>query len=203
MILFMFRYFIYVLLSLCFVVYAYMCATMLVIDSLRYSWKKFHSSWVSAGHCHITILHILGSGHDKMLLNNHRSHFTNFIDVFHDLTKSGRDNGIAVNPWLSQQQIVWGIRVNDVACHLESQVPNLASKFDLFHQARTISVKAINGSLSGAQSMGGDAQVLHDLVGRNAQRRPLIDLKAAHLRRSDIPCEIQVSIIFSLDLHII
>ena len=39
--LFMFQYFIYVLLSLRLVVYAYMCATLLVIGSLRYSWKRF------------------------------------------------------------------------------------------------------------------------------------------------------------------
>ena len=29
---------------------SYMWAILLIFDSLRYSWKRFHSSWVSAGH---------------------------------------------------------------------------------------------------------------------------------------------------------
>jgi len=62
MILFMILYFVYVIISLSLVVYAYMCAILLIIDSLRYSWKRFHSSWVSVGRRHITIFHILGSG---------------------------------------------------------------------------------------------------------------------------------------------
>ena len=62
MILFMIQFFIYVILSLCLVVYAYMCAILPVIDSLRYSWKRFHSSWVSAGHRHVPVFCILGSG---------------------------------------------------------------------------------------------------------------------------------------------
>ena len=62
MILFIFHYFIYVILSLLLVVYAYMCAILLVIGSLRCSWKRFHSSWVSAGHRHIPVLRILRSG---------------------------------------------------------------------------------------------------------------------------------------------
>jgi len=57
-----FQYFIYVILSLRLVVYAFMCAILLVVDNLRYSWKRFHSSWVSIGHRHVPILHILGSG---------------------------------------------------------------------------------------------------------------------------------------------
>jgi len=44
------------------VVCAYMCAILLVIDSLRYSWKRFHSSWVSAGHRHVPVFRNLGSG---------------------------------------------------------------------------------------------------------------------------------------------
>jgi len=58
----MIQFFIYVILSLSLVVYAYMCAIMLVIDSLRYSWKRFHSSWLSAGHRHVPVFRILGSG---------------------------------------------------------------------------------------------------------------------------------------------
>jgi len=62
MILFMIQFFIYVILSLRLVVYAYMCAILLIIDSLRYSWKRFHSSWVSTGHRHVPVFRILGSG---------------------------------------------------------------------------------------------------------------------------------------------
>jgi len=58
----MFQYFIYVLLSLRLVVYAYICAILLIVDSLRYSWKRFHSSWVSIGYRHVPVLSILGSG---------------------------------------------------------------------------------------------------------------------------------------------
>jgi len=62
MILFMIQFLIYVILSLCLVVCAYMCAILLVIDSLRYSWKRFHSSWVSAGHRPVPVFRILRSG---------------------------------------------------------------------------------------------------------------------------------------------
>jgi len=55
-------FFIYVILSLRLVVCAYMCAILLVVDNLRYSWKRFHSSWVSTGHRHVPVLRILGSG---------------------------------------------------------------------------------------------------------------------------------------------
>ena len=60
MILFMIQFFIYVILSLCLVVCAYMFAILLVIDSLRYSWKRFHSSWVSAGHHHVLVIPYFG-----------------------------------------------------------------------------------------------------------------------------------------------
>jgi len=51
-----------ILLSRCLVVYAYMCAILLIIGSLRYSWKRLRSSWLSVGHYHVPILRILGSG---------------------------------------------------------------------------------------------------------------------------------------------
>jgi len=42
MILFIVQFFIYVILSLRLIVYAYIYAILLVIGSLRYSWKRFH-----------------------------------------------------------------------------------------------------------------------------------------------------------------
>ena len=70
--------------------------------------------------------------------------------------KGGRDYRVAVNPWLSQQQTVGRISINDVTRYLRSQVSDLASELDLFHQTCTISVEVINGSLSGTQPMGGN-----------------------------------------------
>jgi len=116
--------------------------------------------------------------------------------------KSRWDDGVVMNPWSSQQQIIWGVSVNDIACHLGSQVPNLAPKFDLSHRARTIGVEIIDDSFSGTQSVGGDPQVLHDSTGHNAQHESWINLNATHFRWSDIHCIIQMSIMFFLDLHI-
>ena len=44
----------------------------------------------------------------------------------------------------------------------------MASEFDLSHRVCIIGVEAIDGSLYGAQSVGGDPQVLHDPAGHNA-----------------------------------
>ena len=46
---------------------------------------------------------------------------------------------------------------------------DLTFEFNLSHWARTIGVEAVNGSLSGAESVSGDSQVLHDPVGHDAQ----------------------------------
>jgi len=67
-----------------------------------------------------------------------------------------------MNPWSSQQQIVWGVRVNYVACYLESQIPNLVSELNLSHRVRTIGVEAIDGCLGYTQLVRGDPQMLHD-----------------------------------------
>jgi len=75
---------------------------------------------------------------------------------------------------------VGGIDVNNIACHLRDQVLHLAPKFDLSHRAHTIGIETIDGSLSGAQLVGGDIQVLNDPAGHNVQRRPWINLNAAH-----------------------
>ena len=86
-----------------------------------------------------------------MLFSNQRFHFSIFIRVFHYLMKGGRDYRVAVNPWLSQQQTVGRISINDVTRHLRSQVSDLASELDLFHRACAISLEAINDSLSSTQ----------------------------------------------------
>jgi len=41
-----------------------------------------------------------------ILFSDQCSYFTIFIGVFHDLMKSRWDDGVAMNPWSSQQQIV-------------------------------------------------------------------------------------------------
>ena len=64
--------------------------------------------------------------------------------------KSGWDDGVVVNPRSSQQQIVRGVSVNDITCHLSSQAQNLKPELDFFHQARTIGVEVIDSHLSGA-----------------------------------------------------
>jgi len=70
---------------------------------------------------------------ERMPFDNQRSHISIFINIFHYLMKSGWDDDIAVNPWSSQQQIVRGVGVNDITCHLEFQVPNLTPEFDFSH----------------------------------------------------------------------
>jgi len=81
-----------------------------------------------------------------------------------------RDDEVVVNPRSSQQQVIRSVSVNNIAHHLESQVPDAEFEFDFFHQMCTISVEAVNGSFSGAQSMRGDSQVLHDPAEHDAQR---------------------------------
>jgi len=79
-----------------------------------------------------------------MPFGNQHSHFFIFTNVLHHLMKSGWDDGVAVDPTSSQQQIIRGVGGNDITCHLESQVPNLTSELDFFHRARTIGVEAID-----------------------------------------------------------
>ena len=50
--------------------------------------------------------------------------------------------------------------------------------------------------------MSRDAEVLHDSAGHDAQCGPWIYLDAIHLRRSDITCKVQGSIMLPFDLHI-
>jgi len=64
--------------------------------------------------------------------------------------KNGWDDGVAVNPRSSQQQVIRGISVNDVTCRLRFHVPNLTFELDFLHQVHAIGVEAINGCLSGA-----------------------------------------------------
>jgi len=56
-----------------------------------------------------------------MPFSNQRSHFPLFINVFHHLIKSGWDDGVAVDPRSSQQQVVRGISVN-IALDLRSPI---------------------------------------------------------------------------------
>jgi len=115
--------------------------------------------------------------------------------------KSVWDDDFAMNPRLSQQQIVQGASVNDITCHLWFQFPNLTPKLDFFHQL-TIGIEAMNGCLSGTQPMDGDPQMLHDLAGYNAQCRSCINPNMTHFRWSDIPCVVQESVMLPFDLHV-
>ena len=92
-----------------------------------------------------------------MSFGNQRSDFPTSVDIFHDLMESGGGDGVTMNPWSSQQQIVRSVGVNHIARYFRCQIPNLTFEFDLPHWARTISVETIDGSLGGAQSMGEDA----------------------------------------------
>jgi len=50
-----------------------------------------------------------------------------------------------MNPRSFQQQVVRGVSVNDITCHLGFKVSNLTSEFDFFHRARTIGIEVIDG----------------------------------------------------------
>ena len=101
---------------------------------------------------------LIKEGISKIILNsfewmpfgNQRSHFSIFTNVFHYSMKSGWEDGVAGNPRSSQQEIVRGVSVNDITCHLGFQVPNLTPEFDFNYRARTIGVETIDGCLSGA-----------------------------------------------------
>jgi len=83
---------------------------------------------------------------------------------------------------LGQQQVVGRVNIDDVTRHLRVQIPDLASKLDLSHRARASGIEAIDGNLDGAQSMSENPQVLHDLVGHNAQCGSWINLNATNFR---------------------
>ena len=70
--------------------------------------------------------------------------------------ESGWDNGITMNLRSSEQQIVRSVGIDYIARHFRSQIPNLTFEFDLPHLVRTIGIETIDGSLVGAQSVGGD-----------------------------------------------
>ena len=116
--------------------------------------------------------------------------FSVSVNIFHDLMESIGDDGIAMNPRSSHQQIVRSVGVNNIAHQFRSKVRNLTFKFDLPYWARTIGIETINSGLVGAQSVSGDPQVLHDSARHNAQRGFWIYLNAAHFRRSNISCEV-------------
>ena len=138
-----------------------------------------------------------------MPFGDQRLNFSISINILHDLIESRGANGVAMNPWSYQQQIILSIGVDNIARHLRSWVPDLTFEFNLSHWACTICVEIVNGSLSGAQSISGDSQVLHDPAGYDAQRGSWIHLNAAHFRRSNIPCEVQGPIMFTTNLHVI
>ena len=85
-----------------------------------------------------------------MLLGDQRSDFSIFVNILHDLMESRGDDEVAMNPWSSQQQVIRSVSVNKIAHHLRSQVADLVFEFNLSYRVRTISVEAINDSLSGA-----------------------------------------------------
>jgi len=60
------------------------------------------------------------------------------------------DYGVTVNPWVSKEQVVRCVNVNDIIHHLRLQVSNLVYELDLSYRAHTIGVEAIDGSLGGA-----------------------------------------------------
>jgi len=91
-----------------------------------------------------------------MPFGDQHSDFPTPVDIFHNLMESEGNDGVTMNP-RSSQQIVRSVSINHIACHFRSQVLNLTFEFDLPHWARTIGVEAINGSLSGSQSVGGDS----------------------------------------------
>ena len=51
---------------------------------------------------------------ERMFFNNQHSHFSFFIGIFHHLMKGERDNGVAVNSWASQQQVVRRVSNNNI-----------------------------------------------------------------------------------------
>lgn len=135
-----------------------------------------------------------------MLFNNQRSDYS-FINIFHNLMKGGQDDGVAMNPWTSQEQVVWRVCIDYVTRHFWPQVPDLASELDRSYRPRTIGIEVINDYLG--QPVSGYSQMLHHSAGHNAQRRSRINMNVVQFRWSDISCVIHGSIMFLFDLHII
>jgi len=86
--------------------------------------------------------------------------------------KGGWNDGVEINPWSAQQQIIGRVSIDDIIYHLGFQIPDLASELDFAYWAHTIGVETINSSLSSVHSVGGDSQVLHDPASHNAQHGP-------------------------------
>jgi len=57
-----------------------------------------------------------------MPFDNQRSDFSISVNILHDLMESRGDNGITMNPWSFQQQVIQSVGVNNIARHLGSQV---------------------------------------------------------------------------------
>jgi len=105
------------------------------------------------------------------------------IHQYISLSDEGRrDDGVAADPWSSQQQVVRCVGINEITRHCRLQILDLTSEFDLARRARTIGIEALNGSLCSAQSMGKNPYVLHNPVGHNAQSESWINLNATHFR---------------------
>ena len=49
---------------------------------------------------------------ERMSLGNQRSDFFIFVNILHDLMESRGDDGVMMNPWLSEQQIVGSVGVD-------------------------------------------------------------------------------------------
>jgi len=70
--------------------------------------------------------------------------------------EGGGDDAVTMNPWSSEQKIIWSVSIDYIVRHFRSQVFNLTFEFDFSHWARTIGIETMDGSLGGAQSVGGD-----------------------------------------------
>ena len=58
--------------------------------------------------------------------------------------ESRGDDGVAMNPRSSQQQIIRSVGINHIVRHFRSQIPNLTFEFDLPHWECTIGIETIN-----------------------------------------------------------
>ena len=70
-----------------------------------------------------------------------------------------------INPWMSSQQIVRHVSINELTHYLRPQVSDLTFDLDLIHRVRTIGVEAINSSLGGTQPIGENPECFMTLQG--------------------------------------
>src|SRR4051812_39024663 len=104
-----------------------------------------------------------------------------------------------MEPRPSQQLVVGGISINDIAGYPRLQVAYLTLEPNLPNRCRAERVKSRDNSVGGAQYALLDFEESHDRPRHNAQGGALFNLDSGDEGGPDIPCEIEWAIVHPPD----